>query len=467
MRRKIIHIIRNCKRTLNIQVFDKKASKTRLSKSFETKEFTLVNDCFKNENNAVFDVLLQRLIIIFLFLISLPVSAQCELDNYLKTAAENNPGLKASFNEYMAALARVPQVGALPDPTVTFGYFIQPVETKVGPMKAQMGVSQMFPWFGTLGTKKDAATQMAKSKYENFEEAKSKLFYDVKSTWYNLYFTHRAIKITKENMEILGTFQKLALVKIEAGKASSVDELRVEMEQVKLKNQLKMLTDKYNTQSVTFNNLLNMEDEYQSVNIPDSISPDTLIYSHEAIMDSIKINNHQVLNLEFKEASFEYQQAAARKMGSPSFSIGMNYTVIGKASNNVTDSGKDAIVFPAIGIKIPLYRKKYSSMVKEAVYEQEAVQNKKLDKINILQNIYEKANADYKDADRRIELNNNLLRLSQDAISILESQYSTDGKNFEEILRMERQILTYSLELEKAKTDLSASCAFINYLMGK
>ncbi len=64
------------KRTFKNQVFDKKASKTRLSKSFENKEFTLVNDCFKSENNAVFDVFLQRLsickkrisLLLFLFL---------------------------------------------------------------------------------------------------------------------------------------------------------------------------------------------------------------------------------------------------------------------------------------------------------------------------------------------------------------------------------------------------------------
>lgn len=28
---------------------------------FETKEFTIVNDCFKNESNAVFGLFLQRL----------------------------------------------------------------------------------------------------------------------------------------------------------------------------------------------------------------------------------------------------------------------------------------------------------------------------------------------------------------------------------------------------------------------
>jgi outer membrane protein, heavy metal efflux system len=406
---------------------------------------------------------------IVLFLISLTVSAQSELDNYLQTAAENNPGLKAKFNDYMATLEKVPQVGALPDPTVAFGYFIQPVETRLGPQQARVGISQMFPWFGTLGAKEDVATQMAKAKYESFEEAKSRLFYDVKSTWYNLYFTNKAIAITRENIEILNTFRKLALVKIEVGKASAVDELRVEMEILELENQLKLLLDKLNAQKIAFNNLLNVDNKSE-VHPPDLLETGELSLNREAVLDSIRFNNHQVLNLEFQEASYEYQQVVASKMGKPSFNIGLDYIFIGESSNSAlpaNESGKDAVIFPMVGIKVPLYRKKYTSMVKEAAFRQEAVQNKKADKVNILESIYEKANADYLDAERRVDLHIKQLELAKKALRILESEYTTEGKNFEEILRMERQVLMHSLELEKSRTDLNASIAFINYLMGK
>ncbi|GAF05640.1 hypothetical protein JCM21142_104383 [Saccharicrinis fermentans DSM 9555 = JCM 21142] len=42
-------------------VFDKKASKTRLSIFLKPRSLLMVNDCFKNENNAIFGVFLQRL----------------------------------------------------------------------------------------------------------------------------------------------------------------------------------------------------------------------------------------------------------------------------------------------------------------------------------------------------------------------------------------------------------------------
>ena len=62
--------------------------------------------------------------ILFLLITSVVSAQQDDLDNYLKIAAENNPGLKAKFNDYMAALEVAPQVRTLPDPQLAFAYFI-------------------------------------------------------------------------------------------------------------------------------------------------------------------------------------------------------------------------------------------------------------------------------------------------------------------------------------------------------
>ena len=390
-------------------------------------------------------------------------------DDYLAEAARNNPGLKSRFNEYMAALEKIPQVGTLPDPQVTFGYLVQPVETRVGPQRLRISASQMFPWFGTLGAKKDVATEMARGKYEIFQEAKSRLFYDVKSTWYNLYFTQKAIGITLENIDILNTFRSLALIKVESGLASSVDVLKVEMEIADLENQLALLKDNFFVLQTGFNNLLNVENQ-RAVIVPDSLSDSELELSHEAILDSIVNGNHQVLQMEFMEASYEKQEMAAKKSGKPKLMLGFDYMVVDKSSNPMADpseSGKDAVVFPMVGISIPLYRQKYSSMAREAVLMQQSTEAGKVEKQNMLGTTFEKADKDFNDAGRRIPLYHGQLDKATKALSMLQAAYETDGRNFEEVLRMERQLLKYKLELDKAYTDKNAALAFINYLMGK
>ena len=169
--------------------------------------------------------------------------------------------------------------------------------------------------------------------------------------------------------------------------------------------------------------------------------------------------------LSLQQEALSYRKELAGKQGKPDFTIGLDYTFIGQGENNL--AGTDAFVFPMIGISIPLYRNKYRAMVNEVVYLQEAKEYELTDKINILETILEKTWKDYLDADRRLRLYISQLELSNQSLNLLETEYATGNKDFEEILRMERKVLKYGLELEKARADKQAAISFINYLMGQ
>ncbi len=402
-----------------------------------------------------------------LLMFSSNIFGQESLKNYLETAAENNSGLKAKFSDYMAAMEKVPQVGTLPDPSFAFAYFVQPVETRVGPQNWKFNLAQSFPWFGLLTAKKDVATEMAKAKFEQFENKKSNLFFEVKTTFYNYYFIEKAIEITKGNMEILQVFKRLSLVKIEAGKASIVDELRVELELNDLENQLALFVDTKEALQVNFNNLLNRE-VAESIDVPDTLWQDKLSLDKRSLLDSIYNSNHELKSIDHKLNAFLNQEVVAKKEGLPKFNIGLGYTIVGENSgSSFSDNGKDAILFPSVGIRIPLFRKKYKALIKEAQYFQEAETSRKEDKKNTLNTIYENAYKNFSDGNRRIHLNKKQSEIAKKVLDVLITSYSTDSKDFEEVLRIERQLLKYELEYQKALTDKNAAIAFINYLLGK
>ncbi|MCF6240899.1 MAG: TolC family protein [Bacteroidales bacterium] len=413
----------------------------------------------------------MRTIIITLMLLLGTVSlfSQDKLNEYLLTAAENNPGLKVKFNQYMAALQKAPQVGTLPDPQIAFGYFILPAETRVGPQQFKFSAQQFFPWFGKLKANRNTADELAKSKYELFEDAKLKLFYDVKSSYYKLYFIGKAIKITKENLDILDAFKSIALIKVEAGIVSAVDELRVEMEIADLENSLALLRDRYFAESVAFNNLLNVNTESEIL-LPDTLNNTDLEYSKQAVLDSIAAKNHQLISIDYELSAMEQKEISARKSGAPSFSIGIDYTIVGNSNNPALDAsinGQDILLFPKIGITIPLFRKKYKALVKEAVILQNIAKDKKIDRTNILESIFENVYKDYRDADRRTVLYAKQTETANQAMQLLLTEYMAANSNFEEILRMDNRLLRYELESEKALTDKNTAKAFILYLMGK
>jgi outer membrane protein, heavy metal efflux system len=410
--------------------------------------------------------LFQMAIVVLSFCTSVAHS-QSELSHYLQIGAENNPGLKAQFTAYYAALEKIPQVGALPDPSLSFGYFISPIETRVGPQIAKVGINQMLPWFGTLNAREDVAMEMAKAKFESFEEAKSMLFFDIKSTYYDIYFVQKAIDITHENLQILSTLQELSIIKIETGKASVVDELRVEMEINELVNKLAYLEDTKVAMEVKFRQLLNSSEDLQ-IAVPNSLEEESLTMTKEELLDSISVQNHLLKQLDHKILSWQNQEVAAQKMGMPQLSVGFDYSIIGKSDNpNLgSENGRDAVLFPKIGISIPLYRKKYTSLVKESALNLEATQWEKEEKENQLTSLFEFGYKDYLDATRRIELFETQSLLAEKSLNILITSYSTDGDNFEEVIRIERKVLQYALEGDKARADKSAAIAFISFLMG-
>ncbi len=391
---------------------------------------------------------------------------QENLNNYLEIAGNNNPALKAKFNDYMAAMEKVPQVGALPDPTAVFGYFIQSPETRVGPQRATINLSQSFPWFGLLSAQEDVATEMANAKYEEFENTKSNIFFEVKTAYYNYYFIEKAIEITKKNVEILEVFKRLSLVKIEAGNASIMDELRVELELNDLENQLELFLDTKNVFRVKFNNLLN-RDDMSEIKVPEVLWQEEIPLDQFNMLDEIYTSNHQLKGIEHKLKAFLNQEIVAKKQGLPKFNIGMGYTIVEKNPMlTVSDNGKDAFMFPSVGVTIPLYRKKYKALIKEAQYKQEVEISRIEDKKNTLSSVYENTYKDFSDSDRRIALNLRQSEIAKKVLDILIVSYSTNAKDFEEVLRIERQLLKYELEHQKALTDKNAAAAFMDYLIG-
>ena len=106
-------------------------------------------------------------------------SQQVLLSDYLKTATDSNPGLQSVYKKYEMSLQRVPQVSSLANPTVSFAYGLSPIETRLGPQQAKISVTQMFPWFGTLNAKEKQAALIAQYDYEENNNSKNKLTYNI------------------------------------------------------------------------------------------------------------------------------------------------------------------------------------------------------------------------------------------------------------------------------------------------
>ena len=389
------------------------------------------------------------------------------LNQYLQIAGANNPRLKSLFNQYLAALEEVPQVGALPDPQVSFAVFIQPIETRVGAQRASFSASQMFPWFGTLTAQERVAAERAKAKLQQFEDAKLELFKQVKVIYNDLYYLQKATQITQENLKLLASFKELARVNFEGARAGFADVLRVEIEEEALQNQLQYLEEGRLPLITHFEQLLN-EELAEPVTLPDSLWQEELVLSKDSIFQTILANNPRLEELRYEAQAYESEATVAQKMGLPSFTLGGSYTSIAERTDmEIANNGQDAILFPQVGIRLPLYRKKYRAMEKQALLQQEAVVFSQESTQDQLLTELEQLYRNYLDAQRRVALNRRLADLAERTLGLLQTEFTTGEADFEEVIRLQQQLLDYQLEEEQARIEQNNGVYSIEYLMGK
>jgi len=386
------------------------------------------------------------------------------LDNYFKIAAENNPGLQAVYKEYEAALQKVPQVNGLPDPTFSFGYFISPVETRVGPQQAKLSLTQMFPWFGTLKAQGIAAALMAEAKFQSFIDARNKLYLQVASAYYPLYELKNWIRIEQDNIKILESYKTIANQNFKNGKGTMVDVLRVDIMLNDAQTNLEILQQKNKPLITTFNILLNRP-ENETVLINDSLSAEIL--SDNFRKDSLITTNPKLMALDLKFQASKAVELAAQKQGLPKLGIGVDYVIVGKRTDMaIPDNGKD-ILMPMVSVSIPIFRRKYNASVKEAQLMQESYTHQKQEVTNMLISEYEMVWFQVQQQLQLLSLYEQQIETSQQSLNLLFTSYGNSGKEFEEVLRMQQQLLKYRKMSATALAQYQIAVEKINYLTSK
>lgn len=386
------------------------------------------------------------------------------LDDYFKIAAENNPGLQAKFKSFEAAMQRVTQVSSLPDPNLSFGYFISPVETRVGPQRARLSLTQMFPWFGTLKAQENASTLLAEAEYQEFLDARNKLYYQVSANYFPLYELQRLISIEVENISILSSYKDIATVKYQNGMGAMVDVLRVDIMLKDATTNLSILKQKQKPLVTRFNKLLNRSDD-DNIVVQEHLS--TLNLPEDYRKDSLLVSNPVLDNLELKIEASKANEHAANKQGLPKLGVGMDYVFVDQRTDmSVPDNGKD-IIMPMVTVSLPIFRGKYKAAKKEAQFMQESYALQKEEAINRLTSSYDMIWFEIQKQVELIQLYEEQIQESEQSLSLLFTSYGNSGKDFEEVLRMQQQILKYQKMKATALSEYHIAIAELDYITAK
>ncbi len=119
------------------------------------------------------------------------------------------------------------------------------------------------------------------------------------------------------------------------------------------------------------------------------------------------------------------------------------------------------MIMPMIRLSLPIFRKKYNAIIKEAELNQEAVTFQKVTIQNDLKVQWHEAIKDLRDIERKIILFQEQSQLAAQALEIMIASYAANGSSFEDILRVQQQLLNYKLNLVNAVVSQNTTIAML------
>lgn len=365
---------------------------------------------------------------------------------YIAEAIRNNPGLKSEYQAYQAQMANAKGAGVLSDPQLSVGVFPQAMHHVNGKQLATITIMQMFPWFGTLKAGREQMEYKAQEAYQKFREKSLSTAFDVEKQWYSILATQEKVKAVKRKRALLNDIKKVAIYLYKnytSGRGTKMsDQLRLDAEEERLKEQTESLETQLTLQKQQFNITLHRRPNV-ALSLPDSIP---LRQMPTFNWTEIERNNPKLAQYSAIQKAFKSQEKQARAKGMPMIGVGLQYMVNGKVDMPMMPNmnGKD-MMMPMVSVTIPVYRKKITSAIHSAQLMERSAAYNYQSQLDALQSTYLSIEQRADDIKRKLKLYESEVSLLNRTLELMQKEYATGAASLTDILQTTRESIDYDL----------------------
>jgi outer membrane protein TolC len=386
-------------------------------------------------------------------------------DSLVLEGLENNPGIRASYNEWQAAKYKVKEISSLPDPMARYTYLGESVETRNGPQEHKFGVSQKVPFPLKLYYKGKAASRHADMLKEEYEASKRKLMKEIEFLYYDLFWLDKALEILSEEKSILENLEKVARAKFEGGSATQQDTIKAGVEISKILDKIYMLKQQRGSKRAMMNSLLS-----RSVDRPlgktENVEPRNFTYNVSDLRDIASRNRQELLKSNLNVERAQYEKSLSYLDFMPDFSFGFDYITVGSGTTMRQEDGNDAWM-TTFGVTVPIWFDKQVAQVKEKSASLEAAKNGLVNTQNAvayeIEDVYFKITT-YRDIVSLYKTA--LIPQTRQAFEAARTGYETGRVDFLNWLDSERVLLQTRLAYYKAIVDYEKSISYLKRIVG-
>jgi outer membrane protein TolC len=373
------------------------------------------------------------------------------LADFLTFALLNQPKVEVAYFDWLASVERITVQRSLPDPQLTFQMDIQDVVTSIMP-----GLMMNFPGMGKLRAAGEQAAAASQSGYFNFKAASLESAYEVKRSYYRLYFLEEKIRVNRENLGLLRDLEQLARTQNEVGKATLQDVLRAQIEESRLRNEILNLEDSREPLLAQFKSALGLGPNDPAPPVPAHFESTPLDIASDKFLEKALAENLRLKALSADVLAAEAAIRLAYKARMPDTSIGL-----------MADAKMNPTLYRPWGtVSIPLWRDKLAAQVAEAQANKRAGEARlSAEQISLAVDVAERAFV-YRETTRNLELlEKELLPKQKQSLEVARSAYLGGQVDFLNLTDVEQTLLRFDLDQVEARTQRELSLAELSLIM--
>jgi outer membrane protein, heavy metal efflux system len=378
------------------------------------------------------------------------------LKDYVSYAEAHNAGLKSSYQQLQMALEQVPQAKALPDPQVTYNYWTKQSDLQ---MKQTVGVMQMFPWFGKIDARTQAAIKETSAAQQKYQAARLALFKEIKEGFYEFAYLARATDTAIENLELFKHFEEVARTRHLTMATGHPDVIRAQVEIAKMEDVLRGLNQLREPTVSRLRTALTLPAD-TNLPWPKTEEFNAVELDYERLANILRQKNPELASLNYEAIAAGSKIKLAEKNFYPDIGVGVMWEDMDNRG------GRDGVSL-VFSMNLPLWRDGYRGGAKQAQAQKASIEQQRVETENVLltkaaQSLYE-----YRDSIRRIRLyRNTLIPKGRELLQASEAAYREGTIDFLSLIDAQRMLLDYHLSLQRAIADNQQKLAELEMLAG-
>ena len=379
------------------------------------------------------------------------LTTNSSLSEFLTYALLNQPKVEATYFDWLASVERITVERSRPDPQLTFQLDIQDVVTSLMP-----GLMLNFPGMGKLRAAGELAAAASQGGYYAFKEASLESSYEVKRTYYRLYFLEEKIRVNRANLGLLRELEQLARTQNEVGKATLQDVLRAQIEQSRLNTEIINLEDSREPLLAQFKAALGLGPDDPAPPVPVRFESTPLDVPQDKLLEKALAENVRLRGMSADVHAAEAAIRLAYKARMPDTSIGL-----------MADAKMSPTLYRPWGtISLPIWRDKLAAQVAQAQANKRAGEARlSAEQISLAVEVAQRAFV-LRETTRNLELlEKELLPKQRQSLEAARSAYLGGQVDFLNLTDTEQTLLRFDLDQVEARTQRELSLAELSLIM--